>query len=236
MSSLKCSFLGLRIAINGSSHHAYISRQTAMLLGKERFKLWLDVGCGDGIQTAEVAKIVNHDLCVALDMAKRHIPKRFRIVADSIVADALHMPFRDRSFSLITCYSLVEHLRDRELFLKEVKRTLKRRGQFIAYFPNRLFPLEFHTGMPFLSIAPRWFAEVFAKTLLHWPTYAVWPLTKKEFWRLCASHFESVVINNANFEEDVIPTSFLRYLYRTTKKFGVLRIFPIGYVFKCRVS
>ncbi|HEY9714661.1 MAG TPA: methyltransferase domain-containing protein [Chroococcales cyanobacterium] len=69
-------------------------------------------------------------------------------------ADALALPFPDRSFDLVVSFAVIEHVgseaRQRQ-FLAEACRVGRR--VFITT-PNRYFPVEFHTLVPFLHWLP----------------------------------------------------------------------------------
>ena len=59
-------------------------------------------------------------------------------VKPDIVGNGLKLPFTDCSFDSITALELIEHFRDKEqnIFLNEINRVLKHRGQFIISTPN----------------------------------------------------------------------------------------------------
>lgn len=53
--------------------------------------------------------------------------------------DILHLPFRDSFFDVIVSFETLEHLKDLERYLKELKRILKNGGILICSTPNRNF-------------------------------------------------------------------------------------------------
>jgi SAM-dependent methyltransferase len=70
----------------------------------------LDVGCGDGRLTNRLA--VRHERVVGVDIS----PEALRHVeVETHVAPVTALPFADRSFDLVLCTEVLEHLEDDEL-------------------------------------------------------------------------------------------------------------------------
>jgi hypothetical protein len=70
-------------------------------------------------------------------------------------ADGRSLPFADRQFDYVHSSAVLEHVGSREkqrAFLREAWR-VARKGIFITT-PNRWFPVEFHTVMPFVHWLP----------------------------------------------------------------------------------
>ncbi len=86
-------------------------------------------------------------------------------------ADALDLPFADRSFDLAVSFAVIEHVGSRERqkkFLSEISRVSRR---FFVTTPNRWYPIEFHTVTPLLHWLPAgWFRQVLR--FLHLDFYA----------------------------------------------------------------
>jgi len=64
------------------------------------------------------------------------------------------LPFATNQFDIVFCNAVLEHTGGRSsqaAFLKEVCRVGKR---FFVTTPNRWFPIEHHTGLPFLHFLP----------------------------------------------------------------------------------
>jgi SAM-dependent methyltransferase len=74
-------------------------------------------------------------------------------------ANGCDLPFPDNSFDFAHSSAVLEHVGDRkrqERFLYEMAR-VARRGIFVTT-PNRWFPVEFHTLLPFIHwLPPRWY-------------------------------------------------------------------------------
>ena len=72
-----------------------------------------------------------------------------------VPVDGRSLPFADREFDYVHSSAVLEHVGSREKqvdFLREVWR-VARKGIFITT-PNRWFPVEFHTVMPFVHWLP----------------------------------------------------------------------------------
>lgn len=73
-----------------------------------------------------------------------------------VQADGRRLPFRDGSFDVIHSSAVIEHVGsrlDQRRFVDELCR-VARRGVFLTT-PNRWFPAEFHTLLPFVHWLPQ---------------------------------------------------------------------------------
>jgi SAM-dependent methyltransferase len=112
----------------------------------------LDIGCGRGDLTLKISATLNLK-AIGIDLNRRVIP---RDGINFIVSDGCSLPFRSKVFILITAFSLIEHIyKDlREKFYNEVRRVLADDGLFIIQLPNRYFPIEQHSFLPFVGYLP----------------------------------------------------------------------------------
>jgi SAM-dependent methyltransferase len=102
----------------------------------------LDIGCGTGYGTAELAKhasaAVGIDVAAdALDYARLHYPN-----AHFEQAPASALPFPGQSFDLITAFEVIEHLSDWRQLLAEARRVMRHDGIFLVSTPNKSYYAE----------------------------------------------------------------------------------------------
>lgn len=110
----------------------------------------LDAGCGSGKHLEALLRLSNKGFGVGVDVTRVRSWKKCN--ADYIRTDVRHLPFKTHSFDLVVSTEVIEHFREGELFLKEVKRVLRARGHLIISTPNRLRWSSI-VGRPFRRIA-----------------------------------------------------------------------------------
>jgi SAM-dependent methyltransferase len=104
----------------------------------------LDIGCGTGYGTAELAQRAQSatgvDLSAdAIAYARRHYPlPNTTFLATSATA----LPFEGRSFDVITAFEVIEHLDNWRDLLIEARRLLHPDGTFLVSTPNKLYYAE----------------------------------------------------------------------------------------------
>jgi len=94
----------------------------------------LDLGCGDGRLTAELAadELTAADVSgVALQRARTRLPGARPVELDPDEP----LPFEDGSFDLVAAVETIEHVRDVQLFLSEIRRVLVPGGELALTTP-----------------------------------------------------------------------------------------------------
>jgi ubiquinone/menaquinone biosynthesis C-methylase UbiE len=99
---------------------AHLSEFIGALAPAERT---LDVGIGDGrlAREIETRRLTGVDVSqVALDRARTRLPDAELV----LVQPDEELPFADNVFDLVTCIETIEHVRDVQLLLSEIRRVL----------------------------------------------------------------------------------------------------------------
>ncbi|SDZ02686.1 class I SAM-dependent methyltransferase [Bacillus sp. 166amftsu] len=95
----------------------------------------IDIGCGGGIYTKELA-LMGASNVVGFDFSKKMLQAAIEN-CDSIQnisfihGDAHHMPFANETFDIVISRAVVHHLQDVPKFLQEASRILKKNGMLI---------------------------------------------------------------------------------------------------------
>lgn len=111
----------------------------------------LDVGCGNGSYTTEMAKGFDETYGIEIEGERladfqRHLatsPATASIHVESMSAEDLR--FDDGFFDVVTAIEVIEHILDLEKAVREIARVLRPGGAFLITAPNRWFPVETHS-------------------------------------------------------------------------------------------
>jgi ubiquinone/menaquinone biosynthesis C-methylase UbiE len=97
----------------------------------------VDIGGGKRCKFSSERKGYKNNRIIAIDVSDEEL--RFNDdVDEKIVADVTKsIPLKDSSVDMVTSESVLEHLQDLELTVKEISRILSKGGYFISLFPNK---------------------------------------------------------------------------------------------------
>lgn len=134
----------------------------------------LDIGTSDvtGDEANMLEQLYPHQknlTCASLSNGES-ILKAYPEVNHVQIASGKALPFEDNSFDIVYSNAVLEHVGSRanqKFFLEEMCRVAPRR--FLAV-PNRGFPIEHHTCLPFLHYLPNWLF----RRLLRGTRYDLW--------------------------------------------------------------
>lgn len=113
----------------------------------------LDVGSGAGILEQMNFKGLAGYVC-GIDLDSRVLDNPY--LDEAKIGSAENIPYEDRSFDMVICNNVLEHLGNPADVLKEVNRVLKKGGLFLAKTSNK-----FHYVSIFSRLTPQWFHEFF---------------------------------------------------------------------------
>lgn len=137
-------FTGERV-IPGQVHDDLWSEHVARYALAARFargRRVLDLGCGAGYGTADLARVASTAVGVdhapeAIAYAAGHFP-----AAQFLECSAHALPFPPASFDLVTAFEVIEHLRDWRALLAESQRVVTPGGLLIVSTPNKRYYAE----------------------------------------------------------------------------------------------
>lgn len=99
----------------------------------------LDVGCGPGTITADLAALVPQGHIIGsdavesvLDQARQYASSRGLTNITFQKVDANDLPFQDNSFDIVFCHQVLQHVKDPVAILKEMRRVAKPGGLVAA--------------------------------------------------------------------------------------------------------
>ena len=116
----------------------------AVILDVLKGKDVLDVACGEGYGTAMIADVARYVTGVDIsNEAVNHASTTYR--KDNLVfreGSAINLDFRDASFDVVVSFETLEHLREQEKMLAEIRRVLRPDGFLVISSPNRPIYME----------------------------------------------------------------------------------------------
>lgn len=109
-----------------------------------RRKRVLDVGCGAGYGSAELANSASSvtGIDIGADAVAYATENYSRPNLSFQEAGATALPFPEDSFDLVVAFEVIEHLSDWEQLITEARRVLSPGGQFVVSTPNKAYYAE----------------------------------------------------------------------------------------------
>jgi 2-polyprenyl-3-methyl-5-hydroxy-6-metoxy-1,4-benzoquinol methylase len=137
----------------------------------------LDIGSEDGSAIARVlagSGIPPQNVYIAdINAARVHAGQRQFGFTPVVIPESGRLPFADGFFDIVYCSSVIEHVTvpKEEVWSARSGKTFKRRAEesqaafareirrlgknYFVQTPNKWFPIESHTWLPFIGFAPR---------------------------------------------------------------------------------
>lgn len=164
----------------------------------------LDYGCGIGFNIYYYAKIfprvygIDNDK-LSVEIARRQL-KKLGCNKRILHYNGKKLPFKNSTFDIVTANDVWEHVDDPRLMLKEIYRVLKKDGILFIHNPNKLWPIETHYKLPFLSYLParvaNWYVRITGRADryddIHLPTYVEFKKSLEEFFKTYDISFDLI--------------------------------------------
>jgi len=160
----------------------------------------LEVGAGSGLISYALSNNENHVIAIDVQdsvfketLTKRNILQKEYV--PFLLADGTQLPFVSKSFDVVICNQMIEHISKKrhEQLLEEFYRVLKVKGLLYLSTGNKLWPIEPHAHLPFLSFLPHRFADRYIKKYRGLDTYNVQLLTYMKLKSLLSMRFQEVI-------------------------------------------
>ncbi|WXG40757.1 MAG: class I SAM-dependent methyltransferase [Candidatus Freyarchaeum deiterrae] len=131
----------------------------------------LDVGSGSGGISIAFAKngieTVNFDTGQKYTTVSQKWAEENGVKLNQMLASGEEMPFKDKSFDVIICSDVIEHLERPENLVKEVSRLLQKDGMLYITCPNKMSPRHIwedsHYFLPLIVLLPRKLADIYVR-------------------------------------------------------------------------
>lgn len=215
-----------------------------LLKYKENNAKVLDLGCGTGLTLAIVSQNFPNSIgCEISEMeikATKEILKQVKVNIPVVKYDGKKLPFKDNSFDIVTSIEVIEHVEKPELMLKEINRVLRKKGILHITTANKLWPIEPHYKLLFLSYLPAFLADYYVRLTRRGEIYHDIKLpTYNQFYKMVSRYFkvENITLEAIkNFNESglgkergakvIFIGKILNILDLSQKRFRLLK--PIG--------
>ena len=127
---------------NPKNSSIYYNKRISVL--KEYIQFWsvkniIDIGCGEGLLIKFLAAHFKHISYTGIDLLDNTIDKTNKIF-DYIVLSAENIALRSNTFNVVIFNSVLHHIDNPELAIREAMRICKKKGTLVIIEPNRYNP------------------------------------------------------------------------------------------------
>jgi len=143
----------------------------------------LDIGCAAGLISYQLTVACGQVVGLDPDGSALGLARQHRGV-ELIRGDAMALPLKARSFDLVVCAQVYEHVPDPERLVAEIWRILTDKGVCFFSGPNKLSIIEAHYGLPCLHWLPPALASLYLRVTGRGHAYRERPLTHGHLQRL----------------------------------------------------
>lgn len=111
---------------------------TLLMLGDRKYDDLLEIGYGSGLLLPELKRRCHRlyavDIHKKLDLVYKMLEKE-GVEAELISGSIMELPYEDKSFDVVVSVSVLEHLKDLDRAVGEIRRVMKKGGIGILSFP-----------------------------------------------------------------------------------------------------
>ncbi|MFH1382045.1 MAG: class I SAM-dependent methyltransferase [Chloroflexota bacterium] len=112
-------------------------RRVLSLLEKNQDARVIDLGCGNGMFTAEIGKAIGSAHLYGVNIEANHCREAEDRSINALCADLNNpLPLKDESFDVVHVHEVMEELYATDTFVKEIYRMLKYGGYAVLTLPN----------------------------------------------------------------------------------------------------
>lgn len=172
---------------------------------KKRGAKVLDYGCGIGFNIYYYSRVFPNIVGIdndksAVEIARKRL-KELGCNKKILHYDGEKLPFSNNTFDIVNVSDVWEHAENPRLMLKEIRRVIKQDGILYITNPNKLWPIETHYKLPFLSYLPYKVANLYVRTTgraeryddIHLPTYGEFKKSMEKSFNIRDVTFDFVI-------------------------------------------
>lgn len=180
----------------------------------------LDIGCSSGIITSYAMPFFKK--ITGLDYDKiglQNLSKEQKEQTLFLRGDAMTLPFDDNSFDAVICVQVYEHVPSDLRLFAEIERVLRADGIVFFSGPNKAFPVELHTYLPFIHWFPERIADKYSRIMgkgdhFYERSRTLWDLRKV----LKSFEIYDVTIPVLHLFASWSKNTFTRFIYRSVAR------------------
>jgi 2-polyprenyl-3-methyl-5-hydroxy-6-metoxy-1,4-benzoquinol methylase len=154
----------------------------------------LEIGAGSGIISYYIAKAGNYVVSIDLDISLYNSTSFSEKIINYMLANGISLPFKDGTFDIIICNQVIEHIpRNKQSdLIHEIYRVLNTNGLLYLATPNKLWPVEPHTKLPFITYLPKRIADAYVNITRGIDNFNVYLLTYFQLRQILSVRFDQI--------------------------------------------